>query len=197
MVKKGTDKATQLVAGQKVKQAGIELSEYFIPGLGAKELSRENAQESADALNQIDPDFIRLRTLALPAAAPLTTQFNEGAFDKMGEVDTARELLLFLEELDGIGSHVKSDHVLNLFSEVDGVLPGDKERMMKPVRDFLGLDPDEQMIFCIGRRTQRMARFRDLGNPAQRAYALKMCADLGATIENFDDVIDSIMQRFI
>lgn len=33
-VKKGVDKKTHIIAGQKVKRAGIELSEYFMPGLG-------------------------------------------------------------------------------------------------------------------------------------------------------------------
>ncbi len=197
MVKKGVDKATQIVAGQKVKRAGIELSEYVMPGLGGKSLTRENAMETAVALNQINPDYIRLRTLALPAAAPLTEQFRDGAFDKMGEVDTARELLLFLEGLSGITSIIRSDHVLNLFPEVDGVLPDDKEKMMQPIRNFLELAPYEQMIFCIGRRSHRMARFDDLYNPVQRDNTLKMCSELGATTANFDTVIDLIMQRFI
>jgi hypothetical protein len=69
--------------------------------------------------------------------------------------------------------------------------------MMQPIKDFLQLDPDEQMIFCIGRRTHKIARFNDLGNPVQRGYALEMCSELGVTRENFDAVIDSIMQRFI
>ncbi len=197
MVKKGTDKATQIVAGQKVKQAGIELSEYYMPGLGGKMLSQENALETADALNQINPDFIRLRTLAMSSAAPLTEQFTGGTFDKMGEVDTALELLNFLKELDGISSTIRSDHVLNLFPEVDGVLPDDKKRMTRPIQDFLELDLEEQMIFCVGRRTQRIARFSDLNNRVQRGYAMQMCSELGATVENFDAVIDSIMQRFI
>lgn len=196
-VKKGSDKATQIVAGQKVKRAGIKLSKYFMPGLGGKTLSRENAMETADALNQINPDFIRLRTLALPASAPLTEQFKKGDFDKMGEVDIARELLLWLEELSGITSTIRSDHVLNLFPEIDGVLPGDKEDMMQPVRDFLDLSPEEQMIFCIGRRTYRIARFSDLNNPVARDSVQKVCSELGATQSNFDCVIDSIMQRFI
>lgn len=165
MVKKGVDKATQIIAGQKVKRAGIELSEYVMPGLGGKTMTQENALETADAINQIDPDFIRLRTLALPPTAPLTGQFKAGDFDKMGELDTARELLLFLENLDRITSTIRSDHVLNLFPEVDGVLPDDKEIMMQPVRDFLELDANEQMIFCIGRRTHRLSRFSDLENP--------------------------------
>ncbi len=197
MVKKGTDKKTQIIAGQKVKKAGIELSEYFMPGLGGKTLTRENGIETADAINQINPDFIRLRTLALPPAAPLTEQFSQGKFDKMGEVDTAMELLLFLENLNGITSTIRSDHVLNLFPEVDGVLPGDKEKMIQPIREFLELDSSEQMIFCIGRRTHRMARFSDLSNPMQRDYALQICSELNATPENFDVIIDSITQRFI
>ncbi len=49
----------------------------------------------------------------------------------MGEVDAARELLLWLEELSGITSTIRSDHVLNLFPEIDGALPGDKAKMMQ------------------------------------------------------------------
>ena len=197
MVKKGVDKATQIRAGQKVKRAGIELSEYFMPGLGGDDLSRDHALESADALNQINPDFIRMRSLALPAAAPLTAQYEEGEFDKMGEVATARELLLFLESLQGITSKVRSDHVLNLFSEVNGTLPQDQERMTDPLRRFLELDAREQMIFCLGRRTHRLSRLEDLKNPDLRDPVERMCAEHGATEENMDQIIQSIMQRFI
>ncbi|THB78486.1 MAG: radical SAM protein [Desulfobulbaceae bacterium] len=196
-VKKGSDKATQILAGQKVKRAGIQLSEYYMPGLGGKDLWEENGRETADALNQINPDFIRLRTLALPSAAPLTTEFRNGNFQKMGEIDTAKELLLFLQSLDGITSTVRSDHVLNLFQEVDGVLPDDKQKMIKPIEDFLALDPQEQLLYCIGRRTHRISRIEDLNNPLSRNYAQQICQQFGATVDNMDEVIDTIMQRFI
>lgn len=196
-VGKGVDKATQILAGQKVKRAGMELSEYYMPGLGGRQLSRDNALETADALNRINPDFIRLRTLALPDAAPLTAQFKAGEFDKMGEVETAEELLLFLENLDGIESTVKSDHVLNLFSEVEGKLPRDKEKMTAPVRSFLQLDPERRMLFSIGRRTHRISRLSDLDDPVKVRNTEKMCAELGATIENADEIVDAIINRFI
>lgn len=197
MVQKGTDKTTQIKAGQKIKRAGMELSEYFMPGLGGRELSRENARESADALNQINPDFIRLRTLALPESAPLTQQYLDGNFHKMGEVETAGELLLFLESLDGITSTVKSDHVLNLFTEVDGKLPEDQEKMIEPIKKFLAFSPEDQMLFCIGRRTHCITRVKDLEDPARRGYARQACNDFGVTLDNLDEVIDRIMQRFI
>lgn len=197
MVNKGVDKATQIRAGQKVKRAGIQLSEYFMPGLGGGALSREHALESADALNQINPDFIRMRSLALPAAAPLTAQSEAGEFDKMGEVATAAELLLFLESLQGITSKVRSDHVLNLFSEVNGTLPADQQKMIDPLRRFLELDAREQMIFCIGRRTHRLSRLKDLNKPELRDPVAQMCDEHGATEDNMDQIIQSIMQRFI
>lgn len=197
MVKKGVDKDTQIRAGQKVKRAGIELSEYFMPGLGGAALSREHALESADALNQINADFIRLRSLALPAAAPLTAQHESGEFDKMGEVATTRELLLFLESLQGITSKVRSDHVLNLFSEVNGTLPDDQQKMTSPLRRFLELDTWEQMLFCIGRRTHRFSCLDDLNKAELRDPVERMCDTHGATEDNMDQIIQSIMQRFI
>lgn len=197
MVHKGVDKATQVLAGQKVKKAGIQLSEYYMPGLGGRSLSRENALETADALNQINPDYIRLRTLALPQGAPLTSTYLQGQFDKMGDVETARELLLFLENLDGISSTIRSDHILNLLPEVDGILPEQRQQILAPVQEFLQLPPKEQLLFCIGRRTHRMARLRDLKDPALRGYAQKMCDEFGATVENMDQIIDTIIQRFI
>ena len=196
-VKKGADKATQIKAGQKVKRAGIELSEYYMPGLGGRELLREHALETADALNRINPDFIRLRTLALPADAPLTKEFEAGAFQKMGEVETARELLFFLEALEGITSTIKSDHVLNLFQEVEGVLPDDKKRMVAPIKEFLQLSPEDQMVFCIGRRTHCLAQLSDLKNPRLYDYAQQACFDLGATPESLDLAVEKIIKQFI
>ena len=147
MVKKGVTKAEQIIAGQKVKRAGIELSEYFMPGLGGRSLSEDNALESADALNQINPDFIRLRTLALPGRAPISRQHEAGEFDKMGDVETSREVLLFLESLNGITSMLKSDHILNLFPEVEGRLPHEKEKMTGVVREFLALERMSKCFF--------------------------------------------------
>jgi len=197
MVKKGVSKADQILAGQKIKRAGMELSEYFMPGLGGKELSRENALETAESLNRINPDFIRLRTLALPDSAPISKQHEAGEFDKMGDVETAQELLLFLESLDGITSTVKSDHILNLFSEVEGTLPDDKEKMTVPIREFLALPAHDQMVYCIGRRTHCMSRLTDLSDPVRRNHAERTCVEYGVTPENMDEIIGSIMKRFI
>jgi radical SAM superfamily enzyme YgiQ (UPF0313 family) len=196
-VKKGVNKETQIAAGQKVKRAGMELSEYIMPGLGGRELSEEHARESADALNQINPDFIRLRSLAIPNHVELHEEHRRGDFEKLNDLETARELLIFLTALDGITSTVKSDHILNLFEDVEGTYPQDKEKMVGMVASFLEMPPAEQMIYQVGRR---MGLFRGIGDVAdgdRRHHVEAACVKAGITPDNVDAAIDEMMKRFI
>ncbi|MCP4688630.1 MAG: radical SAM protein, partial [Desulfobacterales bacterium] len=197
MVKKGIDKETQIKAGLKVKKAGMELSEYVMPGLGGVELSDMHALETADALNRINPDFIRLRTLALPGGAPLSETHAAGGFHKCTDVMMARETLLFLETLGGVTSTVKSDHILNLFQEVDGVLPGDRERMIGVVRAFLDMPPEDQVIYQVGRRLGLFVRLQDMEDEFNQDKIHKICRQCNITPENVDVAIDDLMKRFI
>ncbi|MBF0378390.1 MAG: radical SAM protein [Desulfamplus sp.] len=197
LMKKGVDKATHIRAGQKVKHAGIELSEYYMPGLGGRELSREHALESADALNQINADFVRLRTLAITPAGDLFNDWSAGVFKKLGDKETAQETLLFLENLEGITTTIKSDHILNLFEEIDGKLPEDKLKMTNVIRKFLNMSPKEQMLYQVGRRTGLFSRLDDMNDFGRRSIADRHCLDFNVTPENVDIVIDEIMKRFV
>jgi len=196
-VKKGVDKKTHIIAGQKVKRAGIELSEYFMPGLGGVTLSRKNALETADALNQINPDFIRIRTLGLPENVELYKDFQSGSFIKPGDVPMAEELLLLLDNLNGITSTVKSDHILNLFQEVEGRLPEDKERMTAPLRAFLAMPPEEQLIYMVGRRTGIFSKLEDLHDSELRNHAEKARTAHRVSLDNVDDFTLEMMKQFI
>ncbi len=196
-VKKGADKAAHILAGRKVKQAGMELSEYYMPGLGGRTLSQQHALESADALNRINPDFIRLRTLALPEGLELAREQASGGFEKMGDRETAEELLLFLQSLSGITSRVKSDHILNLFEEIDGVLPDDQERMLAVIHRFLAMDPEEQVLYQIGRRTGLFRRLDDCRDPGLRRQALGFVEQWMVTPENVEVICDHLIKQFI
>lgn len=197
LVKKGVDKATHILAGQKVKKAGIELSEYYMPGLGGNEYSRQNALETADALNQINPNFIRIRTLAIPDNVPLYKDYLDGIFTRANDVRMVEELLLLIENLHGITSTVKSDHILNLIPEVEGVLPQDKDKMVNALKWFLELSKEEQILFRIGRRTGIMNSMKDLSNPSLRAKVTSIIEQNDITAENIDVVVDELMKRFI
>ena len=196
-IRKGTTKATHITAGLKVRKAGMALSEYVMPGLGGRALSREHAVETADALNRINPDFIRLRTLAIPNHVPLFKDYREGTFEKCTDLETAKEILTFIRHLDGITSTLKSDHVLNLFQEVEGVLPRDKARMMSVLQRFLDLPPEPQTRYLVGRRLGLFHRLDDMASPHRSQKVDRICQKNGITPENVDEVVDEMMKRFI
>ncbi len=196
-VKKGVDKETHVVAGRKVKDAGIELSEYFMPGLGGKEYSSANALQTAEAMNRIDPDFIRIRTLAIPVGVDLYQDVQAGAFTPLNDLQMAAELLIFLDNLEGITSVVKSDHILNLFQEVEGRLPHDLERMTEPIRTFMSIDPKQQLLYLVGRRTGIFSRLADLDDRVLQNHAEKALLAHRVTSDNVEAWTAEMMRRFI
>lgn len=196
-VRKGVDKATHIRAGLKVRQAGMELSEYVMPGLGGRELSHEHALETADALNHINPDFIRLRSLAIPHQVPLFADYAEGRFEKCTDTMVAQEILFFLEMLDGISSTLCSDHILNLFQNVEGKLPDDKPKMVGVIRRFLDMAPQDRVYYQIGRRLGMFNNLDDMQQPTPMDQVRRICRDNGITADNVDAVIEEVMRRFI
>ena len=152
LMKKGVKGSQQIEAGQKVIEAGMELSEYVMPGLGGQEMWREHTVETAKALNQINPHFIRLRSLRVPKRVPLYERLKDGSFTMQTDDMIAEEIKLFIETLDGITSTVTSDHIMNLLEEVTGRLPQDKEMMLEVIRKYQALSDLGRTIFRIGRR---------------------------------------------
>lgn len=149
---KGVTKVEHVEAGTKVRASGIELSEYVMPGLGGKKWWREHAEETADALNRINPHFIRLRTLKVLPSMPLYAKIEEGDFVLSSDEEIVEEERLMIQSLDGIDSYIKSDHALNLLEEIDGKLPEDKERILSVIDRFLSLSEEERLVFRFGRR---------------------------------------------
>jgi len=197
MVKKGVTKEMHILAGQKVKRVRIELSEYYMPGLGGKRYLKEHALQTADALNQINPDFIRMRTLAIPNHAPLYEDHQSGRFEKCADVLVVKEILMFIENLNGITSMIKSDHILNLFGDLEGKLPEDKERMIEILRTFLAMDPERQALYQLGRRIGVFSSLTHMKNPYRMARAQRAYTQLGGAAEDIDRVTNELMKRFI
>jgi histone acetyltransferase (RNA polymerase elongator complex component) len=155
LVGKGVTQEEQIRSGQHVMAAGIELSEYFMPGLGGRELSEEHAVESAKVLVAINPTFIRIRSTVPVPGTPLHQMMTEGQWVPITEEEKVREIKTCLERLDGVTSTVQSDHIMNLLEDVAGTLPDDKQRMLEPIDRFLSLEPSDREAFIVGRRIGR------------------------------------------
>jgi radical SAM superfamily enzyme YgiQ (UPF0313 family) len=161
-MKKGVTAKEQVMGGKNVVEAGISLSEYVMPGLGGERWWREHAVETAKVLNQINPDFIRFRTLYVRQNMPLYQKVEKGEFVRPSDDQIVSEIRLFLETLDGIRSTVVSDHILNLLEEVQGKLPQDKEKMLQVIDRYLAWPPEQRLRFRVGRRLGYLRNLDDL-----------------------------------
>jgi hypothetical protein len=195
--RKGTTQAQQITAGVKLKQAGMELSEYYMPGLGGAALWQENARQTAVALNRINPDYIRLRSLALPPGAPLTAAVQTGAFVVPSDELVLRELQLFLESLEGITSTVASDHIVNLLPEVEGRLPEDQDRMLQVIKDYWSLSSRDRLLYRLGRRLGWFNRLQDLDDEVRTGRVARIVRENAITAVTIDSFTTELMRRYI
>lgn len=152
LMNKGVTQKEQIRAGRQLMNAGIELSEYFMPGLGGRELSREHALESAAVLSAVNPTFLRIRTTVPIPGTPLYRMMEEGRWAPLTEEEKVRELRDCFDRLDGVTTIVHSDHMMNLLEDVAGRLPRDRARILDPIDRFLSMAPADREAFVIGRR---------------------------------------------
>jgi len=167
-VQKGCTAEHHVKGGRAVVEAGIELSEYVMPGLGGRRWSQSHVQETARVLNEIDPHFIRIRSFQAYENMPMWQQIEHGGFELLREDEIVEEIGAFIERLD-CHSTIKSDHMMNILMEVEGKLPEDKQKMLAPIHDFVALSEDEKLNFMVGRRLGWYRTLDDLQVPARRA----------------------------
>ena len=132
-VKKGSTSEIQIKAGQLVKKAGIELSEYVVLGLGGKKRTREHIQETVKVINAIDPDFIRIRTFLPKMNTPILEEIQSGTFQILSPHEALKETYNLIKKLN-VTSQVYSDHYTNYIS-VNGKLPENRDVMLHTIEN--------------------------------------------------------------
>jgi radical SAM superfamily enzyme YgiQ (UPF0313 family) len=137
-VKKGATAEDHVRAGRLVMEAGIELSEYVVLGLGGEERSEAHARATAEVLNGISPHFIRLRTLVPKVNTLLLHQVRKGRFRLLGPHGVLRETRTLLQGLT-CTSTLASDHYTN-YIDLEGRFPRDRERLLGQLERALCVD---------------------------------------------------------
>ncbi len=154
-MQKGVTSGLVIEGGKKVVESGISLCLYVVLGLGGrlrlegKETWRNHALHTGRVLNQVNPDYIRVRALTIKEGMPLYDKLVSGEFEPSSDAEVVREEQLLIENLE-VTSYFASDHSTNVLMDVRGQLPEDKEGMLSIIEQYLGLSEAEQLNFRLG-----------------------------------------------
>jgi hypothetical protein len=198
LVHKGTTAAQHIEGGLRIKEAGLCLSEYVMPGLGGRALSAEHAEETSRVLRAIDPHFIRLRSLAATPRAEIGELVRDGTIELLGDVDVVREIRATVAGFEGMTGQLASDHILNLLEGVQGQLPGDLRSMLALIDRFLELPDGDRDLFVVGRRIGLMRDPNDLLEPGAREHARVAMRELRVRFPGpVDRALQQLLSRFV
>jgi radical SAM superfamily enzyme YgiQ (UPF0313 family) len=120
-IKKGVTAAEHVQGGRKALEAGFQLSEYWMPGLGGKKMWQDHATHTAEVLNQIDPHYIRSRPYYALPGTPLQADLQSGKMALLSPKEQLLELKRMVETLN-ITSRVCFDHAGNYWKDRNGNL---------------------------------------------------------------------------
>jgi radical SAM superfamily enzyme YgiQ (UPF0313 family) len=197
-IKKGVTAAEHIEGGRNIKKAGISLCEYVMPGLGGDRWSTEHAEETAHVINEINPDFVRLRTFHAVPGTDLFEMVQKGEFNPIGDEDILREIRRFIECLHGIETSIVSDHILNLLEDLHGKLPEDQEHLLGIIDGYFSLPDDQRLVYRIGRR---IGAYRGLADLSDEGIYKKVISIIDQYSTQNRDQLDNdllkIMNRYI
>jgi len=165
IMKKGVTSEGHIKGGRNIIDAGMDLSEYYMPGLGGRGLWKEHSLETARVLNAINPHFIRLRTLHVSPVLPMYQLVESGEFELRTPDEIVEEIRIFIENLEGITSYLASDHIGNMLQDVEGHFPEDKPRMLEAIDRYLNLDDEQRLHYKVGRVMGLYAGVLDMAEP--------------------------------
>ncbi len=197
LINKGNTKAQEIEAGKRIKESGIQFSVYFMPGVGGKEHSEENYKETGDVINQINPDFIRIRTFVPKEESEIQYDIDSGIFTECTDIEKAMEIKHLIETVDQCDGKIVSDHIINLFENVKGNLKNDKEKLIAIFNNFEALPILEQHEFQIARRIGLVKSVKDMErlNSDQKAHIQKLL--VYSEEYGFENFLKELLRRYI
>jgi radical SAM superfamily enzyme YgiQ (UPF0313 family) len=129
-MRKGSNADEMVTAVRRAQAAGIDMSVIVLLGLGAYEMSREHARDSALVASRMNPRYLSALTLMLIPKTALHARYRKGEFEVMDARSILQELRWFLQDMDVPGPCMfRTNHASN-YLPVAGDLPRDKERML-------------------------------------------------------------------
>lgn len=155
-VQKGVTAEEHIIAGRKIKKAGMELSDYIMPGLGGRTMSVQHAKNTARVLNAIDPDFIRSRPFSPFPGTPMLDDYLSNKFELLSPHERLKEMKILITDLNVTGrvcfDHYRNSAYYNISGQLvhlfkqsyDGYkFPEEKETVLNLIEKGLDINEDK------------------------------------------------------
>lgn len=197
LIRKGATPTMHIKGGVAALEAGLELSEYVMPGLGGRSLSREHAVESAGVITEISPHFTRLRSLGIRRGTPIREMVQKKEFTPPGDDMIIREIKTFVENLKDAKTMLVSDHILNLLGDLEGKLPEQHSMLLKIIDRYLELPQREKDIYRLGRRSGFFGSSGDLEKPELYRMAENIYEEAMETESSVDEICSRLIAQMI
>ena len=152
-VKKGVTAEDHIKGGRKAMEAGFQLSEYWMPGLGGRARWENHALHTARVLSAINPHYIRSRPFYPAPETPMFQAAEDGSFQMLTPQEQMLELKRMIEELN-VTSRVCFDHAGNYWTDRRGhlVFTHDYEGYKFPEEKQKVLDRIEEGLLSTNKR---------------------------------------------
>ena len=198
MINKGVTQEQEIIAGRNVKAGGIELSIYFMAGVGGHDLTEDNAEGTAYVINQVNPDFVRVRTAAYKPGTELYDEWKQGLIIPCTDEEKLLEIRRIIELAEGVDTKIVSDHILNLLMDIEGSMVKDKERLLAIADEYLNMPKDKQREFQLARRMNMVVRSSQmqLVGPGNMQHLRQIIAETPDD-RDWEDKINMIIERYI
>lgn len=134
-LRKGSDSAKMIAAGQRVREAGIFLSVTVLLGVAGKEKSVEHAVRTGEVLSEMQPNQIAALTLMLLPNTEIYTLEKENRFTMLNSRELLAELRILVENITSRGQF-QTNHASN-YLPINGRLPKDKNTILAKIDQAL------------------------------------------------------------
>jgi len=137
LIEKGETYESSLVALNKIKKSGMKSSVMILNGLGGPELSKQHAINSAQLMNEAQPDFLSTLVVSFPLGeerfAKNFTNRQYQTFRLLDQQELFNEMKVLLSGLELEKTIFRSDHASN-YLVLKGILGKDKEKLINIVQ---------------------------------------------------------------
>jgi radical SAM superfamily enzyme YgiQ (UPF0313 family) len=198
MVNKGVNQSAIVESSLRARQAGMSIMVFVILGLGGKELTDDHVTATTHVLNTINPNSIRMMSLAVKQNTELWQLIENGSFTMLSETGMIQEQRKLLEGLENVHCHYGNFHGINLLTELEGVLPEDKSKLLSIIDDFLSLSPELRNNFILGRRLGSYGRLEGFQQAPAFSFVQQQLENIqNAASENLEALYHDMRNRII